>query len=83
MKRKWLFTMITSMLAITLITGCGMNNNDNNDPVDEIPTDQNIDDRDVENGTDREVDEENLQDGGNLEEDFNNDRSDENNQGNQ
>lgn len=87
MKRKWLYTMITSMLAVTLVTGCGMNNNDNNEPVDEVPTDQNIDDRDVENETDRDVEDNNLREDDNLEDDlnddFNNDpnnRSNENNQ---
>lgn len=84
MKRKWLFTMITSMLAITLVTGCGMNNNDNNEPVDEVPLDRNIDDRDLEDNTDREVEDDNLREGDNLDEDFNNnDRTNENNQGNQ
>ncbi len=83
MKRKWLFTLITSMLAVTLVTGCGMNNNDNNEPVDEVPTDRNIDDRGVENNTDRDVEDENLRERDNLDDNFdNNDRTNENNQGN-
>lgn len=82
MKKKWLFTMITSMLTVTLMTGCGTNNN-NNEPVDEVPTDQNIDNQDLEDNTNREVDEENLRERDNLEEDLNNDRTNENNQGNE
>lgn len=83
MKNKWLFTMITSMLALSLVTGCGMNNNDNNEPVDEVPSDRNTDDLDLENETDRDVEDENLREDDNLEEDFDdNDRTNENNQGN-
>jgi len=96
MKRKWLVTMITSMLAVSLVTGCGMNNNDRNEPVDEVPTDRNVDDQNLEDNTDREIndrdqekntnrefDDENLRDRDNLDDEFNNDRTNENNMGDQ
>lgn len=94
MKKKWLVTILASILSISLVTGCGMNNNDRNEPVEEAPTDRNVDDQDLENNTDREindqdqennldreVDDENLRDRDNLDEDFNNDRTNENDMG--
>ena len=86
MKRKWLVTILTSILAISLVTGCGTNNN-NNDPVEEVPTDRNdVDDQNLEDNTDREMNDQDQQnntdnelDDDNLGEDFdNNDRTNEN-----
>src|SRR5699024_1958660 len=92
MKKKWLVTMLTPILAISLVAGCGTSNN-NNDPVDEAPTDRNdVDDQNLEDNTDREMNDQdqqdntdndlnddNLRDNDNLGEDFdNNDRTNEN-----
>lgn len=71
-KRKWLLSAIAPMLALTLITGCGTNN-DKNEPVDEEPLNRDIENNDME----RNIEDDNLRDRDQLDEDLNNDRTNE------
>lgn len=75
MRKKWLLSIITPMLALTLITGCGMNNDKNepNEPVDEEPLNREIENDDM----DGNIEDENLRDRDQLDEDLNNDRTNE------
>lgn len=37
MMNKWLLRFGASVMALALVTGCGMNNNDDMDPIDDAP----------------------------------------------
>lgn len=54
MMNKWLLRFGASVMALALVTGCGMNNNDDDlDPIDDAPLNEegnNEDMMDRENG---------------------------------
>lgn len=74
MRKKWLLTMITPLLALSLVTGCSMNNNDK-EPVEE-PLNRDVEDRDMDNNMDRNIEDEDLE-RDQLDDDLNNDRTNE------
>lgn len=86
-KKKWILTMITPMLALVLATGCA--SNDNNEPLDEGPLDGDIQDPNIDNNElDRNIEDGNLIegdpiDGNQVDENLNNDRTNEIEQGNE
>ncbi|MBN6205347.1 hypothetical protein JYK21_02695 [Ralstonia pickettii] len=70
MMNKWLLRIGSSVLALSLITGCATNNNDDDDmePIEDAPLDQDEDIMD-DNNQDGNQDDDNNLDENNLDED--------------